>query len=239
MRILVGTLLLFVASIQILNVPGVLEVGTDFVDVQILVLSAGSLIATLHVVIVLVRGNVLSSFPFPRRASCFVILGDVQLRSISSIQSLLHFRWLYVVLLFVASLYELLLGFFYTQRTYWTMALSANINVGHIWLKRLIFNLETGLLFQGQLTWFKHWLLPRFGLVHVQVASRCRGSERNLGTVIIQKSMLGSALDTTGLDNLIRNVCNYLRVFFVESWLSFWHFFPKLVWVLECIVSIL
>ena len=32
------------------------------------------------------------------------------------------------------------------------MALSADINVGHIWLKRLIFNLETGLLFQGQLT---------------------------------------------------------------------------------------
>lgn len=93
MRILVGTLLLFVASIQVLNVPGVLEVGTDFVDVQILVLSVGYLITALHVVIVLVsRGNVLSSFPFPRRASCFVILGDVQLRSISSVQSLLHFR---------------------------------------------------------------------------------------------------------------------------------------------------
>ena len=85
MRILVGTLLLFVASIQVLNVPGVLEVGTDFVDVQILVLSVGSLISALHVVIVLVRGNVLSSFLFPRRASCFVILGDAQLRSICSV----------------------------------------------------------------------------------------------------------------------------------------------------------
>lgn len=85
MRILVGTLLLFVASIQVLNVPGVLEVGTDFVDVQILVLSVGSLISALNVVIVLVRGNVLSSFLFPWRASCFVILGDAQLRSICSV----------------------------------------------------------------------------------------------------------------------------------------------------------
>lgn len=103
------------------------------------------------------------------RASCFVILG-AQLRSVCIIQSLQKFRRLNVVLLFVASLYQFLFGLFYPQRTYWTMAVCNNINIGHVWLEMLSFDLETcllGLLIQHNLIYLEHCLLTIFGLVYV------------------------------------------------------------------------
>ena len=233
-----AVLVLLVTAIQILNVPRVLEVGADFVEVQVLILSRGSWIAALHVVIVLVRWNILSRFFFAGRAACVVILGDSQLRSICGIHSLLHFRWLYVVLLFVTSLDQFLFGLFYTQRSYWTMALSTDIDVCHIGLQRFIFNLETGLLFQRQLAWSVDWLLPSFGLLLVQVASGCRGSERKLRTIIIQNSPLRPSLDTASL-SFILTVCNNLGVFFDESWFFLLNFFFWQVWVFKWIISIL